>query len=543
MNNHVLGVDFGTSAVRALILNAEDGSEVAAGVSGYPRWEKGEFCDPANSVYRQHPLELREAFTAAVSEAVSKLPPTERAKVAAISVDTTGSSPLPVDSHLQPLAASPEFGNDPNAMCILWKDHAAIPEASLISQLIPPEYLQFCGNEYSAEWFWAKLLHVAKRSPKIGAAAATWVEHCDWVVADLCGHSNPAQLVRSRCGAAHKALWNTRWGGFPDAAVLAQIDPYLGHVRRNLSSETMPAGQAAGELSANWAEMLGLPAGIPVGAAIFDAHAGAIGAGVAVGRVVKVIGTSSAEIVVAEPDRLPMSGVPGIESQAEGSIVPDMIGIEAGQPAFGDIFAWYARLLSYSATGEHGEPDPTTINRVLSSLEEAAGSRPLTSHTPVVLDWFNGRRAPYANSGATGALTGLDLGMDAVDLYSSIVRSLGFGTKAIHAHLRSQGVPIHTVTAVGGIPQRSPYIMQTLANCIACPVEVAGTTQASARGSAILATVVAGLYPNVAAAIEKLRSKAVATYSPSPDSADTYEAWYRDYITTASTLDTTARFT
>jgi L-ribulokinase len=534
-------VDFGTSAVRVLILDTATGEEVAQATSGFPLWEQGEYCDPAKAIYRQHPEESLESLCAAVSAATSQIDYRLRRCIAGITIDSTGSTPLPVDNHGQALALRKEFHDEPDALCILWKDHSAARAADAISKALVQGssgagYLDYSGGTYSPEWFWAKVLHIARTTPAVATAAATWVEHCDWLAATLAGVSSHQQIVRSRCGSAHKALWNSAFGGFPPVHVFEAIHPYLGQIRRTLPDHTVTADRIAGHLSAQWAKALGLEPGTPIGVGLFDAHAGAIGAGVRPGGIAKTMGTSSADMIVASSADLATNPVPGVESQAEGSIIPGLIGIEAGQPAFGDIFAWFGRLL---ARGAGLADDDRDIGSIIGRLEEAASER-MTSFPascPGALDWFNGRRAPFSNGNAQGVLFGLHLGMDAVDIYAALARSVAFGTRAIHEHLRHYGIPIDTVRAVGGIPGKSPFLMQLLSDSIRCPVEVCATQQASARGAAIMAAVACGRYQDTPSAINKLCSPVVRSYRPHEPSAQGLDDLYKRYKQTGQALD------
>ena len=536
-----VGVDFGTSAVRALVLNAETGEEIGQSVAGFPHWDRGDYCDESRSVYRQHPQESLDALKDAVSKVVGQLSQTKRAHIAGLTIDTTGSTPLPLDADARPLAMRREFATEPDAMCNLWKDHSSADSAQLINSVLTNQYAQqdylaFCGGAYSPEWFWAKILHVARNTPGVADAAATWVEHCDWLAAELTGVTKPDDVIRSRCGAAHKALWNSAFGGYPPSDVFDAVHPYLGRLRRELPEDTITAEKAAGVLTDNWARELGLPSGVVVGVGLFDAHAGAVGAGARRGRIVKVIGTSSADMFVASPQEMTVNPVPGVESQAEGSIIPGMIGIEAGQSAFGDVFAWLARLLSFGEDGGNTQNGNSTT-RIIGRLEELAAKRGVKESSPVALDWFNGRRAPFPNSNIAGAVAGLNLGVDAVELYATLVRSVAFGTRAIHEHLLDHHIPVETVAAVGGIPKKSSYIMQTLSDCIERPIEVCDTEVASARGSAILAAVACGHEAEVNGAVERLASPVARSYKPNPASREVLRKLYKRYKTVGKALD------
>ena len=509
----VLGVDFGTSSVRALIVHAGSGEEAASAEAGFPLWDSGRYQDPARSVFRQHPGELLESFSAAVSEASARAGGEVRRRIAGITVDTTGSTPCFVDRAGVPLASLPEFREEEDAMFILWKDHSASAEAEEITEkarcFTGGNYLEYSGGLYSAEWYWAKLLHLCRTNPKLAEAAESLVEHCDWITGLLCGDTGPARIARSRCAAGHKALWNTAFGGYPPKEFFETLDPRLSRVRSGLPGETVTSDKAAGRLCPEWASRLGLPAGIVVGVGLFDAHAAALGAGIRRGTAVKVIGTSSSEMIVVAPEDLRGRAVSGIESQAEGSMIPGLLSLEAGQSAFGDIFAWFRGLLAFPLEGllsrgliSDGTLDES-IEAIIPALSEAASRRSPRDTGPVALDWFNGRRAPFANHRVKAGVSGLGLDTDAPEFFQALVYAAAFGTRAIHEHLRGEGVAVEKVVAVGGIPRKAPFVMQTLADVLNVEVEAPEISHASARGAALLAAVAGGLYPDTETALAR----------------------------------------
>ncbi len=539
-NAFVLGVDVGTSSVRALVLHADSGEEVASAESGFPLWNAGLYQDPARSVFRQHPAEHIEAFSDAVSVVCRKAGGTVSRKIQGITVDTTGSTPCAVDRAGIPLALLPRFKDVEDAMLILWKDHSATPEAEEITESArrypEKDYLAYCGGIYSAEWYWAKILHVCRTNPVIAEAAASWVEHCDWITALLCGNTDPFRIKRSRCAAGHKALWNSSFGGYPPGEFFRSIDPVLEKVRSGLPVETMTSDTPAGNLCPEWAARLGLPEGITVGVGLFDAHASALGAGIGRGTVVKVIGTSSSEMVVADESLLGSRAVPGIESQAEGSILPGMITIEAGQPAFGDIFAWFRNLLAFplvrlKTRGLVSEEDyEKELASIIPTLSEAASRRDPRKIAVVAMDWFNGRRAPFANHCLKAGIIGLGLETDATDVFAGLVYATAFGTRSIHELLRKEGIPIERVVAVGGIPRKSPYIMQILADVLSVDVLVRDVSLAGARGAALLAANAAGIYPDLESALSRIRSSAGTVYHPRQELRPVLDSLYRRYL-------------
>lgn len=540
--NLTMGVDFGTSSVRALVLDCESGEEVSTGSSNYERWEQGLFCDAVTSVFRHHPEDLIHAFVAAVSSAVSMLPGPDRSCIRALTIDTTGSSPTAVDSKGVPLALQTDFQNEPDGMVILWKDRSAAEEAREITDIAldygKHRLLLYCGGQYSPEWYWAKVLRVLRNNSQVAEAAAGWLEHSDWFPAMLCDAGDVRAVKRNRCAAAHKALWHAEWNGFPPSGFFAAIDPRLAALRNSLPEDTYTADTLAGRLTDNWARETGLAAGTPVGVGLFDAHAAAIGAGIRPGVVSKVIGTSSAEMFVATRRALRRSALEGVESVADGSIVPGMVGIEAGQPAYGDLLGWFSGVIAAEIQEFTGNTQ-ITKDDITTMLSTRAAQRQPGLSDPVVLDWINGRRAPFSNGAARSALGPLSLGIDAPSIFAALVQGAAFGTRAIHDYLQSQGLTFSETRLVGGIPKKSPYVVQTLADVLNSPAGVCSTAHASARGAAIMAAVSGGLFADTLAAIDALGSPVEKTYQPDAARAPVMQALYRRYLDLGFATDPT----
>jgi L-ribulokinase len=343
-DKYVIGIDFGTDSVRSVVVNTGNGQIAGTSVFDYPRWKKGLFCEPSANQFRQHPSDYLEGLEKSVKGALTGLNQEIVNNIAGISVDTTGSTPVPVDIEGVPLSLKPEFENDPDAMFVLWKDHTGVKEAAEINKLAVTwggvDYTKFEGGIYSSEWFWAKILHVLRNSEKVRNNAFSWVEHCDWIPALLCGNTNPLKLKRSRCAAGHKAMWHNDFGGLPDEIFLTKLDPLLTGLRDRLFKETFTCEVEAGNLSEVWAKKLGLSTRVKVGVGAFDAHLGAIGGEIKPYQLVKVMGTSTCDMLVAPMEEVGEKLVAGICGQVDGSIVPGMLGLEAGQSAFGDIYAW-----------------------------------------------------------------------------------------------------------------------------------------------------------------------------------------------------------
>lgn len=529
----LLGVDFGTDSARALAVDALTGEELGSGVSAYARWAAGEFCDARENRFRQHPLDHLESLEACIKAALEDAGKGTAARVAGITVDTTGSTPCLADAGGTPLALRPGFEAEPDGMFILWKDHMAVEEAAQINATARgwggTDYTSFEGGIYSSEWFWAKALRVAKTNLAVSAAARTVVEHCDWLTAVLCGMPPLAAWKRSRTAAGHKAMWHASWGGYPRADFLAKLHPRLADWLPSLGTETYTHAERAGTLCAEWAGKLGLREGVAIGVGSFDAHAGAVGAMVAPGTLVKIMGTSTCDITVGARPSGEEKLVRGICGQVDGSVVPGMIGYEAGQSAFGDIFAWFRKLLAWSLAGTDAADRARIEKGILPALEkEAVKLGPLDSGL-VALDWLNGRRTPDADQSLTAAVAGIGLGTDAPAFYRALVDGAAFGARAIVDRLREEGVPVERVSAIGGVARKSPFVMQASADALGMEIEVAKSDQSCALGAAMLAAVAAGIHADVAAAQKAMGSGAERTYRPDPARRGAYEALYKKY--------------
>jgi len=500
--NFVIGVDFGTDSVRAIVVDAADGEEIAADVHHYSRWNEGKYCDPPKNQFRQHPLDYIEGLEASIKGALAKAPPGTFEKIRGISVDTTGSTPGPVNEEGTPLALKPGFEENPNAMFILWKDHTAVKEAEEINRLAKTwggeDFTKYSGGVYSSEWFWAKILHVLREDEQVREAAFSWVEHCDWIPALLTGNTSPLTLKRSRTAAGHKAMWHASWDGLPPEEFLVKLDPLLAGLRDRLYRETYTIDKPAGKISSEWARRLGLPADVIVGVGGIDAHVGAVGAQIEPHMLIKVMGTSTCDMMITEKSKKQEHLVKGICGQVDGSIIPDMLGMEAGQSAFGDIYAWFRQLVTWPV--EHILNDLNTVDeatkkklvkeiadRIIPELSREAEKLPVEESGIIAVDWLNGRRTPDANQALKGAITGLGLGSDAPRIFRALVEATAFGAKKIVDRFVEEGVKIKGVIAIGGIPKKSPFVMQVTADVLNMPIKVARADQATALGSAMAA--------------------------------------------------------
>lgn len=541
---YTIGLDYGTDSVRSLIVNVETGEEIASIVYNYPRWQKEMFCDATNNQFRQHPKDYLEGLEFTIVEALKNAPSGVAENVVGISVDTTGSTPIAVDEKGTPLALTPGFEENPNAMFVLWKDHTGVKEANEINELAKKwevDYTKFEGGIYSSEWFWAKVLHVIREDAGVLRAAYSWVEHCDWIPAVLTGSTNPKTLKRSRCAAGHKAMWHEAFGGLPSEEFLVALDPLLAGLRDRLFKETYTCDVAAGKLSSEWAEKLGLSTDVVIGVGAFDAHLGALGAEIEPYYLSKVMGTSTCDMLIAPMEEVGDKLVNGICGQVDGSIIPGMMGLEAGQSAFGDIYAWFKKVLEWPLQNILAETElvdadtrqkliEETSAKIIAKLSEAAAKIPIAESGIIALDWMNGRRTPDANQELKGAISGLNLGSDAPRIFRALIEATAFGSKAINDRFISEGIRIDGVIALGGVAKKSPLVMQIVADVLDMPIKVARSEQACALGSAMAAAVVAGVYDSTAEAQKKMGSGIEMVYYPISENVEKYKALYEQYV-------------
>ncbi|WP_207535063.1 ribulokinase [Desertivirga arenae] len=539
----VIGVDYGTDSVRSVIVNALTGEEVAASVFYYPRWKQGLFCNAVDSQFRQHPLDYVEGLETTIKETLQKAGKEVAANVKAISIDTTGSTPVAVDKTGTPLALLPDFKDNPNAMFVLWKDHTSVKEASEINEhaeKFPINYLQFVGGIYSSEWFWAKLLHVLREDEKVRNAIHSFVEHCDWIPFLLTGGSDAAEIKRGVCSAGHKSLWAEEFGGLPPEEFFASLDPLLTGFTSKLSNKTYTSAERAGTLSSDWAEKLGLSTDVVIGIGAFDAHMGAVGGQIEPYYLSKVMGTSTCDMLVAPAEEVKDTLVNGICGQVNGSIIPGMIGMEAGQSAFGDAYAWLKNVLAWPVKHLLSQTqlvDAATAQklideiegRIIPELSKRAAELPLEEGGELAIEWLNGRRTPDANQLLKGAFLGLDLGSDAVRIFRALVESTCFGAKKIVDRFIDQGVPVKGLIGLGGVAKKSPFIMQMMADVLNMPIKIHKSEQTCAIGAAMFAATAAGLYPKVEDAMKVMGQGFDAEYHPNPAAVAIYAKRYQKY--------------
>ncbi|HQL21440.1 MAG TPA: ribulokinase [Opitutaceae bacterium] len=520
---YTLGIDYGTNSVRALLVRCSDGAEVGSCVVNYPSGQQGILLDSKDHhLARQHPGDylfgLEKSVKGALAQA-KKVKGFSASAVVGIGVDTTGSSPIPVDKHNVPLALTKKWAKNLAAQCWLWKDHTSWREAAKITELAAahrPQFIAKCGNTYSSEWWWSKLWHCRNVAPKVFEAAYSWVELCDWVPAVLAGVTDPLQVKRGVCAAGHKAMYCAEWGGLPDKEFLALLDPALADLRDRLYTEAHDARTAAGELCPEWAKKLGLPAGIPIAIGEFDVHYGAIGCGVNEGTLVKVIGTSTCDCgVVSAKKSVP--DIPGICGIVKGAILPEFYGIEAGQSAVGDIFKWWVEVVCQGDGATHGKLGA-----------EVAGQKPGQSGL-LALDWNNGNRTILVDQRLTGLLLGQTLHTTQAEVYRALIEATAFGARAIIERIREYGVPIDRIVCAGGIARKDPMLMQIYADVTGCTMLVAGSSQACALGSAVSAAVLAGAHKDFPTAQRKMTRLEKKQYRPIAKNQKVYDQLYALY--------------
>jgi len=522
-----IGLDYGTNSVRVLIVNVANGDEVATSVHGYESGDEGIITDPKDPhLARQNPADYLTGLEAAVPAALADAkgyPGFAPERVIGIGVDTTGSTPIPVDKSGTPLSFHPEFASSPGALAWLWKDHTSIDEAETITasaKELRPHFLAKCGGTYSSEWFWSKIWHCLKTDRKVFDAAFSWVECADYVPAVLAGDTGPLTLRRGVCAAGHKAMYCDEWGGLPDAEFLAGLDPALGELRGRLFEKAFPSSVPAGRLCPEWATRLGLAAGIPICTGAFDAHHGAVGAGVAEGVLVKIIGTSTCDIAVW-PTARKLPDIPGVCGIVDGSVIPGMYGIEAGQSAVGDIFNWFVSVLCEGDSGLHG-----------ALTEKASHLRPGESGL-LALDWNNGNRTILVDARLTGLLLGQTLHTTQAEVYRALIEATAFGALTILSRMEEYGVHVDRVVNCGGIAEKNPMLMRIYADVTGRTMQLSRSAQTCALGAAIFGAVCAGPEAGGYATTQEAQAamcgvKDIA-YDPIPASRAVYAELYALY--------------
>jgi len=541
---YVIGIDFGTDSVRTVIVDTTNGKMVGTSVFEYPRWKKGLYSNPSLNQFRHHPLDYLEGLEKTVKGAIKGLSKEIIRNISGLTVDTTGSTPVAVDRNGTPLSLLPGFENDPDAMFILWKDHTSLKEADEINALVKSwggtDFTKYAGGIYSSEWFWSKVLHVIRKNKKVRKSAFSWVEHCDWIPALLTGDTDPLRIKRSRCAAGHKALWHKDFGGLPAEEFLVKLDPLLAGLRARLYKDTYAIDVPVGTITGEWARKLGLPGNIIIGVGALDAHLGAVGGEIRPKQLIKVMGTSTCDMLVTPVSESGEKLVKGICGQVDGSIIPGMIGLEAGQTAFGDVYAWFGKLLLWPVDEiinklkwidkkTRQKISKETAERMIAELSKQAALIQDNETSILALDWLNGRRTPDANQTLTGAITGLSLGSDAPRIFKALIEATAFGSRMINERFIAEGAVIEGVIAVGGVAKKNPLVMQIVADVCNMPIKVAKSEQTCALGSAMAASVIAGIHKDLPSAQKAMGGGCEKVYEPDPVQAEKYDVLFRKY--------------
>jgi L-ribulokinase len=525
---YVIGLDYGSNSVRSLIVNTANGREIAAAVWNYAHGEKGIILGRDPNLARQHPVDYMDGAEITIKKALAIAKKTVRGfkaeQVIGIGVDTTGSTPLPVDKNGKALAFDKKFAKNPAALAWLWKDHTGIAEAAEITALaskIRPQYLAKCGGTYSSEWFFSKVLHCLRTAPEVFNAAYTWVECADWIPAMLTGTESPETLTVGVCAAGHKAMYNDNWGGYPDAEFLGKLDSKLGGLRSRLCKKAHTIDRPVGQLTAEWAKRTGLPAGIPVAVGAFDAHLGGVGSGIAPGTLVKIIGTSTCDMMIA-PVSQKLADIPGLCGIVNGSILPGFYGLEAGQSAVGDIFNWFVNYVQpLGKAGTHED------------LSTAAGKLAPGESGLLALDWNNGNRTILVDQRLTGMLLGQTLYTTPAEIYRTLIEATAYGALTIINRFEEYGVKVEQVVNCGGIAEKNPLVMQIYADVTGRPMKVSRSAQTCALGAAIAGAVVAGKkaggYDNYADAQKAMTGLKPRVFKPNPKAHAVYKELYSLY--------------
>ena len=530
MKRYALGLDYGTNSCRSLLVDLDSGRELGSTVFPYPSGEMGILLDRNDPhVARQNPQDYLDGLVAIVKGAIALAKQADPAfdphAIVGIGVDTTGSTPIPVDAEGTPLGLKPEFRDELAAMVWLWKDHTAYAEAAQITETaarMRPQYLAKCGGIYSSEWWWSKIWRCRKAAPRVFETAYSWVEHCDWLPAVLTGNTKPETMARGVCSAGHKAMYSEEWGGLPDEEFLAALDPALAALRSRLYEKAVTSETRAGGLTAEWAAKLGLREGTAVAVGAFDAHMGAVGAGVKEGTFVKILGTSTCDITVA-PVAKGVADIPGVCGVVNGSVLPGYYGIEAGQSAVGDIFLWFVNNLVPDRYGATMDEKFIEMEQRLSVL--APGQIGL-----LALDWNNGNRTILVDVRLTGLILGQTLHTQAHEIYRALIEATAFGARAIIDRVEEHGVPIDTVVNIGGLAVKNATLMQIYADILGKRLKVAASDQTCALGAAIFGAASSGAI-GIAEAQAKLCSYREREYDPIPANQAVYDELYALYKT------------
>ena len=542
-NIYVMGLEFGTDSCRALLVNALTGEEIDTEVAYYPRWMQGLYTDKQQAQFRHHPKDYLETLQSTVC-AITSRHPEEARRVKGLALDTTASTVCMADRQGRPLALQEKYAEEPDAMFVIWKDHTGHEEADHINALLEKSevnYAKFTGNNYSAECFWAKVWHMLRGGRIDPADAWTAIEVCDFIPALLSGYKDASEIKQGHCVTAAKWMWSEEWGGYPPEEFFNALDPILIPLRSHLSQQNYGAHQCVGHLCAQWAQTLGLPEGIAIGAGNVDSHSGAVGGGIQYGTMVMNLGTSACYMSVMPKEEMGGRIVDGVFGQVDGSILDGMVGFESGLSAMGDVFAWFKSLMSWPIksllghtetidAGTRGQLAAEMEERILGQLSEEAEKLHITVASPLATDWFNGRRSPFSDHSLKATITSMDLSTSAADIYYALAEATAFATKRVIDHLQKFGVVIDKLIGIGGIAQKSPLMMQLIADVLERDLPISDCKQAGAMGSIIHAATVAGIYPSVTAAQDALCRPCSRIYKPNAQRTALLLKRYQRYL-------------
>ena len=532
MSAYVIGLDFGTNSCRSLVVDCANGRELATHVFPYVSGVAGVILDNSDpNLARQNPADYIPGIQISIIEALRKAGDTVATfspdRVIGIGVDTTGSSPMPVDQAGNPLCFNEGLKENPAALVWLWKDHTSYAEAAHITNIaarMRSHYLEKVGGVYSSEWFWSKILHCKNEAPDVFDAAYSWVEVCDWIPALLTGKMDPRRMKRSICAAGHKAMFSKEWGGLPDKEFLEALSPGLGSLRDRLYSRGHTADEEVGTLSREWAGKLGLRENVAVAVGAIDAHMGAVGAGIETGTLVKILGTSTCDIMIQPTDK-PLADIPGVCGIVNGSVKKGYFGIEAGQSAVGDIFLWFVNALVPEKYG-------STTEEKFKNLQHAASPLIPGESGLLALDWNNGNRTVLVDVRLTGVLLGQTLHTQAHEIYRALVEATAFGALRIIDRIEEYGVPVRQIVNCGGLASRNPMLMQIYADVTGRPMKISRSEQTPALGAAMFGAVAAGKESGGFSTIEEAQ-RAMAgidkTFTPNPKNHRIYRSLYALY--------------
>lgn len=530
---YVIGLDYGSDSVRAVLVNALNGEQKADCVHMYQRWMRGEYCNPRIYQFRQHPLDYLEGLETVI-RGVMKGNEALAPKVVAIALDSTASTPCLADEHLTPLSLTEKYRDNPDAMFVLWKDHTGEKEALEFEAAChrnDVDFTEVSGYSYSAENYWSKVLHILRSSEELRRDAYTVVEECDWIPAVLTGNRDPKKAMIGHCGAGQKMFWSEKWGGFPSEEWFASVDPILLPVLRTMNAAKYTADKPYGKICREWADRLGLGYDVVIGCGNVDSHQGAIGAGIAYGTAMINLGTSACCMAVMPTEKMGDRIVEGVFGQVDSNILPGMVGFEIGLSSFGDVFAWFKRTLLYGANrilGQGAEAERME-EAMMKVLTEDAEKLPLRPDAPFATDWFNGRRCPEQDSRMWGSIMGLKIGSTAPEIYYALVESTAFALRRLIECLDAGGVEVNRIIGAGGISQKSPFVMQMLADVLGKDIHVSAVSQACALGSAICASVVGGVHPTIEAAQKAMCQPTVKVYHPRTELKEHFEQRFLKY--------------